>query len=225
MIKIGHRGACGYEPENTIRSFERAIACGVDMIECDVRKCKTGELVIMHDNMVNRTTNGTGFVSKLTLAELQKFDAGKGEKIPTLRETLDVINRKVQVNIEVVQENETQEIAEVLSEYTSQKGWTYSDFLISSYLHEELVKIKKIFPIIRIGALLDGSPLSLAKYGTELGAYSINVWKDYATQELIDDAHKRGLKVILYSVNVPEDIAQKKSWGVDGLFSDFPDRL
>jgi len=225
MLKIGHRGACGYEPENTLRSFRKAIELGVDMIEFDVRKCKTGELVIIHDNMVNRTTNGKGFVSELTFSELRKLDAGKGETIPTLEEVLDTAARNVQVNIEIVQENESDEIARVINSYITNKKWVLTDFLVSSYLHSEVEKIKKSIPEIRIGALLDGAPLTLARYGTELKAYSINVWKDYITQDLIRDAHERNLKVFLHSVNYSEDIKQKKSWGVDGMFSDFPDRL
>lgn len=222
---IGHRGACGYEPENTLRSFRRAIELGADMIEFDVRQCRTGELVIIHDTLVNRTTNGQGFITDLAFDDLRKLDAGKGEQIPLLSEVLDVAQGKVKVNIEIVAPGITDDVMRLVQDYVDNHGWTLDDFLISSYFHPELVRTKKIIPDIRIGALLDGLPLSLAAYGTELKAYSVHVWKDYITHEFIDDAHQRGLKVFLHSVNYPEDIRQKLSWGVDALFTDFPDRF
>src|SRR5690242_11883524 len=95
MQIIGHRGASGYEPENTLASFKEALALGVDMIELDVYVIKTGELVVMHDSTVNRTTNGTGRVEALSLKELRQLDAGAGEKVPLLSEVLDLVNKAV----------------------------------------------------------------------------------------------------------------------------------
>ena len=99
MLKIGHRGARGYAPENTLKSFQKAIELGVDAVELDVQLCKSGELIVMHDDTVDRTTDGSGFVKKLKLKDLKKLDAGMGERIPTLEEVLDLVNRRVKVNI------------------------------------------------------------------------------------------------------------------------------
>src|ERR1700691_2371330 len=99
MLVIAHRGASGYEPENTLASFKKALEIGVDGIELDVHLSKDGNVMVIHDSWVNRTTNGIGRVENKTLKELQKLDAGNGEKIPTLQEVLDVINRKVLINI------------------------------------------------------------------------------------------------------------------------------
>ncbi len=101
FLKIGHRGACGYEPENTLRSFKRALDLQVDMVEFDVYTLAGGEIVIIHDDKVNRTTNGHGYVLDKNFEEIRKLDAGQGEKIPTLEEALDLIDKKCQVNIEL----------------------------------------------------------------------------------------------------------------------------
>ena len=123
MQIIGHRGACGYAPENTHASFERAIELGVGMIEFDVQRCKSGELVVIHDLMVDRTTNGSGYVSELTLDELQKLDAGDGEQIPTLREVLDRVDQRVAVNIEIKAAGIVGGVAAIIDEYVRERKW------------------------------------------------------------------------------------------------------
>jgi glycerophosphoryl diester phosphodiesterase len=117
MQIIGHRGASGYEPENTLRSFQKAIDLGVEMIELDVYTCKSGELVVMHDDKVNRTTNGNGYVFNMTLTELKTLDAGKGEKVPTLVEVFDLINKKIAINVELKGEGTAESTAELIQKY------------------------------------------------------------------------------------------------------------
>jgi len=223
MIIIGHRGACGYEPENTLRSFAKAIDLGVDMIECDVKRCKTGELVIMHDMLVNRTTNGKGYVHELPFTELRKLDAGKGELIPTLSETLDCVNRRAQVNIEMVTEGIAADVAATIEDFVNNKHWSYDDFLVSSYFHEELKRFRKLLPNLRTGVLFEGVPLMLAQFATDLGVYALHTWRDYLPQRFVDDAHARGLRVNCYTVNDKEDVLRMRDMGVDGIFSDVPD--
>jgi len=225
IIKIGHRGASGYEPENTLRSFKKALELGVDMIELDVYICKTGELVVMHDDKVNRTTNGSGYLTEKTYQELQKLDAGKGEKIPTLEQVLDLVDKKIDVNIELKGPNTAKPIAKVIDKYIRQKDWSDQHFLISSFNHRELAEFKKIMPQINIGIPCMGIPYGLVKSAKMLDAYSINLSHELITQELIDDAHKKNLKVFVYTVNDHDDIKKMLSLGIDGIFSDFPDRL
>ena len=133
MLRIGHRGACGYEPENTLRSFNHAIQLGVDIVELDVHICQSGEIMVIHDIKVDRTTNGTGFVGDKTLDELKTLDAGKGEQIPTLQEVLDQINRRVKVNIELKGNSTAKPVLKLLEKYIKEAGWSYNDFLISSF--------------------------------------------------------------------------------------------
>ena len=132
-LKIGHRGAPGYEPENTLRSFEKAISMGVDMVELDVHKCKSGELVVIHDKKVNRTTNKKGFVKNKNLQQLKTLDAGKKEKIPTLKEVLDFINKRVKINIELKGPKTTEAVLKLIEEYINKKKSKYSQFIISSF--------------------------------------------------------------------------------------------
>ena len=101
MLKIGHRGARAYEPENTVSSYKKALELGVDAVELDVRRTKDGEIIVIHDAEVDRTTNGKGLVSQLTLKEIKQFNTEKDQKIPTLEEALDFLDKKVKVLIEL----------------------------------------------------------------------------------------------------------------------------
>ena len=143
-LKIGHRGAPGYEPENTLRSFEKAISMGVDMVELDVHKCKSGELVVIHDKKVNRTTNKKGFVKNKNLQQLKTLDAGKKEKIPTLKEVLDFINKRVKINIELKGPKTTEAVLKLIEEYINKKKWKYSQFIISSFDSRKIKKLSKL---------------------------------------------------------------------------------
>lgn len=225
MVIIGHRGAMGYEPENTLRSFERAISFGVAMIEFDVYALKDGSLVVIHDLKVDRTTNGTGYVIDKTLEEIKMLDAGSGEKIPTLQETLNSINKRVGVNIELKGENTAALVAEVLKEYVENKGWSYEDFLVSSFNHPELQIFKRLMPEIKIGALTSIIPLDYAKYAEPLQAFAIHPAIDFVNKAFVDDAHQRGFKVYVYTVNEADDYAHMKQIGVDGVFTNNPDKL
>jgi len=225
ILKIGHRGASGYEPENTLLSFQKGIDLGVDMIELDVYCCKSGELVVIHDDKVDRTTNGKGYVWDKTLEELQSFDAGKGEKIPTLNAVLDLIDKKVSVNIELKGEGTAKPVSDLINYYVSEKGWTKEMFLVSSFNHPELVKFKKFNLEIKIGALSASIPIDYARFAQDLGAYSVNLCIDFINQNFVDDAHKRGLKVFVWTVNNLDDMNRMKTLGIDGVFSNFPNRI
>jgi len=225
FLKIGHRGACGYEPENTLRSFQKALDLGVDMIELDVYALKSGELIVIHDDKVNRTTNGNGYVMDKTFEEMRSLDAGQGEKIPTLAEVLDLVDKKVQVNIELKGEGTAESVVEIINKYISEKSWSAIDFFVSSFNHVELKKFKDLNPEIRIGALIVGIPLDYAKFGEELKAYSVNLCQEFINQEFVDDAHRRGMKVFVWTVNDLDDIERIKNLGADGIFINYPDRV
>ena len=121
ILSIGHRGACVYEPENTLRSFARALELGADMIEFDVHVCASGEAVVIHDAALKRTTNGLGYVKDKTLEELKTLDAGKGEKIPVLEEVFDLVNKRAGLNIELKSENAPVKVCSVIREYITEK--------------------------------------------------------------------------------------------------------
>lgn len=224
FLCIGHRGARGHAPENTLPSFEKAIELGADWVEFDVYNVED-ELAVIHDLRVDRTTNGSGLVEAHSLAELRKLDAGNGAQIPTLREVLDLIDRRVGVNVELKGENTAKIAAETLTEYVEQHGWCYEDLLISSFNHRELTIARDINPQIPRGALLCGVPHDLAACVDTLEASTLNLALDFVTPELIADGHQRGAKVLVYPVNEPDDITQMRAMGVDGVFSDFPGRI
>ncbi len=226
FLIIGHRGAAGYEPENTLLSFKKAIDLKVDMIEMDVFRCKTGELVIIHDNSVNRTTNGKGLIRELTFKELRSLDAGKGEKIPALTEVLDLLNAKIPVNLELKGENTAGPVSEVLMYYIKEKGWASPDFYISSFNHRLLQEFIALMPEdakVRICPLIYGIPLDLGQFIKTLRAYSVNISSDFIDLKIIDEAHAQSMKVFVYSVNKPREALRMKSLGIDGIFTDYPD--
>jgi glycerophosphoryl diester phosphodiesterase len=224
-MRIGHRGACGYAPENTLLSFKKAIEFNVAMIELDVFCCASGQLVVIHDATLERTTNGQGYVESKTLAELKKLDAGDGEPIPTLAEVCDYVNRRAIINIELKGIGTASAVIALINYYVTEKGWAYTDFVVSSFNHHDILAVKEALPSLFTIALLDGIPVYLASFAHECKADAIGVSKDCITQEYIDDAHARGLKVYVFTVNSIADIQKLKNMNVDGLFSNYPDRV
>jgi glycerophosphoryl diester phosphodiesterase len=225
IIKIGHRGAMGYEPENTLRSFKKALELKVDMIELDVYTLKSGETIVIHDDKVDRTTNGQGYVMDKNFEDIRILDAGKGEKIPTLQEVLDLVSRKVKVNIELKGEKTAVPVTKIINKYIEEKKWKNDDFLVSSFNHVELKEFKKLCPGIKVGALIMAIPEDYASFGEKISAYSINLNYEFINQKFVDDAHKRKLKVFVWTVNDKDDIKKMKALKVDGIFTNFPDRI
>lgn len=224
LIKIGHRGACGYEPENTLRSFSKAIELNVDMIEFDVMQCASGEIVVIHDETVDRTTNGHGRVCDLTLTELKKLDAGKGETIPTLREVLNLVSRRCKVNIEIKDFNIASKVYLIVEDYIKNHDWAPDYFLISSFEFTEIKEFKKFSKNIKT-ELLFYEFADYIKIAQEFNSNFIGIYKDLVNNQLLEDAHKNKIKVLVYTVNDIKEIEFLKNLGVDGIFSDYPDRL
>jgi glycerophosphoryl diester phosphodiesterase len=151
-IIIGHRGAAGYAPENTLSAFDYAIKRGVDMIEFDVWQCASGELVVFHDAKVDRLTDGRGYITSYTLDELQQLTVLGCEKIPTLVEVLDFVDRRVKMYIEIKDSDIAYDILEVIEYYVAHKQWQYDDFLVASFDHTQLNDIKAANRLVSIAA-------------------------------------------------------------------------
>ena len=152
FIYFGHRGARGHEPENTLLSFKKALDSGLKWIELDVYAVGN-ELVVIHDSRLERTTDGAGRVQSSSLEYLRSLDAGKGEKIPYLREVLDLLAAKAGINIELKGVDTAKPVTLLIEKYISEFGWQPEQFMVSSFNHYELKKFKKLSPHIRIGAL------------------------------------------------------------------------
>src|SRR5271154_2195490 len=141
FLCIGHRGAKGLEAENTLRSVRKALDLGVDGVEIDVYLAG-GQLVVIHDDTLERTTNGRGRVEDQSFEYLRSLEAGLGEKIPTLREVFETVNRRAFINIELKGGGTAEPVLELIEEYVNKRGWVREDFLISSFDLHELGKLK-----------------------------------------------------------------------------------
>ena len=151
FLCIGHRGAAGHEPENTLRSIRRALELGVDGVEIDVRFID-GELIVFHDDRLERTTNGRGRIGRQRFAHLRTLDAGEGERIPTLREVFETVDRRAFINVELKGRRTAGPVEALIREFLDEHGWRPEHFLVSSFHRRELRSLAD--PRIRIGLLL-----------------------------------------------------------------------
>ena len=225
LLKIAHRGASAYEPENTLRAFQKAIELNADMIELDVHLCKTGEVIVIHDPTLRRTTNGKGFIKKKTLAEIKSLHSLRNEPIPTLPETLDCINRRAKVNIEIKNKKAVIPVLKIIDEYVLGKGWEYEDFLISSFLYPALQHVRKLNTHLKVGILWNRVPLLWLKKVQAIHAYSLHLPHRKINAKLILKAHQQNIKVIAWTVNRPKNIAKMKELKVDRIISNYPDKI
>lgn len=225
FLKIGHRGAKGHAPENTLASIQKALDFGVDMIEVDVHVCKTGEVIVHHDYKLERTTNGTGYVRKRSLKYIKSLDAGNGEQVPTLCEVLDFIDKRADLNIEIKGKFALGPSLKTVERYVREHGWRYDQFIVSTFTRSKLKKLAKRHPRVRMGALLAYRPFGFVKFAKRIQAYSVHLNINLVSPKLVEDAKRQNLKVFVWTVNEHEDIRRLKEYGVDGMFSDYPDRL
>jgi glycerophosphoryl diester phosphodiesterase len=219
MLRIGHRGARAYEPENTLRSFRKALEIGVDAIEFDVRKNRDNHIVVIHDADVKRTTNGKGLVADLTLKEIKELSTEKSEKIPTLEEALELLDNKVKILIELKEQGYEEK---VLSTIHSKK--VEKNVIIASFLEPALAKTRELDKQIETGLIYAKHPNPI-KAALELKAnYLISLYRFTHTAN-VQKAHENGLKVIVWTINTAEEAAEFVKKGVDGIATDKPDIL
>jgi glycerophosphoryl diester phosphodiesterase len=217
---IGHRGAAGYEPENTLRSFQKAIELGVDWIELDVRRTADGHIVVIHDDTVDRTTNGRGKVAEMTLAEIKRLDAGKGEHVPTLQEVIDLAKGRVKMIIELKLEGLEADVLNAVD----QNG-LFEESLISSFHFYSLRRVKEISPGILTAAIASKLPIEFHRIHNSFLADSIFLRKDIVSRDLVDEAHRDGFLVCVWNVDDSAEVAKYADMDVDFISSNYPDRL
>lgn len=224
FLSIGHRGAAGHAPENTLLSFDTAIRLGAQMVEFDVQRHPSGALLVIHDLRLDRTTNGRGRVADSALDYIRSLDAGGGQQVPTLEETLDLIDARVAVNVELkIADGTADAVAAVLRKYIAD-GWPAEQFLVSSFHLPELENFRAAAPEIPVGVLLGGVPLDWAAAASELEAQSLNLSGEFVDPQLLADARARGLKVYVYTVNERAEMERLRRLGIDGVFTDYPER-
>ena len=224
-LKIGHRGAKGHEPENSLISFQKALEMNVDGIELDVHISSDGVVMVIHDETINRTTNGKGVVNQLALSELKYFRTEKGEQIPTLIEVLDLINKKCLINIELKGNGTAKPVVEIIENYVETKNWNYNHFLVSSFDWNALREVRLLNSKIPIGVLTH-TDLELAQaFAKFINAETIHPYFHLLTKEKTAQLQHEGFDVYAWTVNEAVDIQKIKSFQVDGIITDFPDRI
>ncbi|TKB46686.1 glycerophosphodiester phosphodiesterase [Thalassotalea mangrovi] len=224
MLVFAHRGASGHEPENTLLAIKRALAMQVDAIEIDVHLLADGELIVTHDRWLKSQLKPLKRIRDLTLAQIKLIDVGKGQAAPTLNEVLECINGECLVNIELKAERTVIPMMKVMDEAIARWNFQPSQFLFSSFNHHLLFELKTLNSHLNTGALTASCPLDYASFAQRLNAYSVHIDIDFVNQDFVDDAHRRGLKVFVYTVDNEEDIVEMHHLGVDGIFSNYPTR-
>lgn len=224
MQIIAHRGASGLAPENTLKAIRLALTLGAQAIEIDVQLAD-GELWVFHDRRLERCTDGSGVLTAQSRTYLASLDAGEGEGIPTLWQVMEAIAGQAELHIELKGAQTADEVARLTRRAEAELGFAPTQWVVSSFHHPELARFAALRPDIRLGALTSTIPLTLAKFAAELGAWSLNCDVDFVDQALVQDAHKLGLKVLVYTVDEPSDQAMLAAIGVDGIFTNRPDRF
>jgi glycerophosphoryl diester phosphodiesterase len=222
FLLFGHRGAAGLEPENTLRSFVRAAEVGADGVELDVR-LKEGRLLVCHDDTVNRCTNGSGPLSSLELEQIRNLDAGKGEKIPFLEEVFTTLPESLFINIEIKHTQEIEKTTAAVAEVIA--NFPRVQVLVSSFQHEALECFREHNKMTRVAPLFQKNTNDMLDIAKSLKAWSLNISRKIISTELVEKIHEAGYKTYVYTVNKPQEASRLIDWGVDGLITDFPDRL
>lgn len=220
VLRIGHRGAAGHAPENTVAAIERGIALGVDFVEVDLRRTADGALVVLHDASVNRTTNGRGRIDRLSLCEAKKLDAGNGEGIPTLEEVLATVSGRCGLMLELKVEGTARQVVE-----TVQSAGFSGPVIYASFLHDELTDVRAADPQASLLALFKRAPRASVARATKYETAYVGLQHDTATGRLIDSFHDAGLLVWVYTVDKIGDIRRVLSVGADGVISNMPERI
>lgn len=224
FLNIGHRGAMGHVMENTLPSIQKALDLNVDMIEIDVFVCKSGELVVFHDEVLNSLSSSSGKIEDLTLDEIKQVKLNGGYKIPTLDEVINLIDKRVPLNIELKGKNTAKPTFELLEKYFK-KGFSEEDFIISSFLWDELTIYRSLDDKMSIAVLTDENPLDAIDFAKQVKAKAINPWFKTLTEKQVKKIKQEGFDVYTYTVNETQDIKTMMQWGVDGVFTNFPERV
>ncbi|MEU9086166.1 glycerophosphodiester phosphodiesterase family protein [Streptomyces sp. NPDC048357] len=217
FLTIGHRGVMGVEPENTLRSFVRAERSGMDVIALDLRLSKDGALVAVHDPDVDRTTDGSGAVADLTLAELRELDAGQGERVPVLEEVLDAVRLPLQVSVR------DRATAAVLAELILRRDLT-GRVEVASAEEAVLAEVARLVPGVRTTLYAaPGGTGGLVEQALAAGATTIAADIHLLSLETVESAHAAGLRVTARAVNTLDQLRLARALGLDGAATDLPE--
>ncbi len=224
MLRIAHRGAKGYAPENTLESFEKAMAMGADGIELDVHLSADGRVVVMHDATLDRMTGATGTIAEMEWKSIQAYRVAGNQPIPLLETVIERIGPGFFLNIELKVATATVPLLAIIEAYVA-KGFQYSQFLISSFDWVALREVRERQPKVPIGVLTQ-TDLNLAiAFARSVRAESVHPYFHLLSAQHVREMQEEGFRVYTWTVNEPGDIALVKSYLVDGIISDYTDRL
>ena len=226
-LSIGHRGAKGYVAENTYESINKAIQLGVDGIEIDVFKCASGELVLFHDKDLKELTGESGLIENLTIKELEQFLVQGKYKIPTLKDVLTRIEKPLFVNIELKGLNTAQATSKIIADISRSTSWSLEHFIVSSFNWDELELFRSIDKNTSVGVLVSKS-MSIneaIEFGKKINAQAIHPNFKLLNDKTVKKIKNNGFKIYTWTVNDKDDINFMKRLKVDGIISDYPDRI
>jgi len=231
LLLIAHRGASGHAPENTLAAFRKAVAMGLSFIETDLQLTRDARFVAIHDDTVNRTTNGQGKVHDLTLAEIRRLDAGSwfgsafaGERVPTLEETLEFAKRHDVVFYLELKPGGSWGGEHALIGALRESG-EFARVVVISFDSALVAAVRRVEPTLMTGLLCDGQIDKPVEKTLEIGARQLVIRGDLVTPAMIAEAKRHDLQVICWTVNHPAHLRLLASAGVAGIMSDYPDRL
>jgi glycerophosphoryl diester phosphodiesterase len=214
---VGHRGASGYAPENTILSFQKAIDIGCDRTELDVRLSKDNEIIVIHDAEVNRISDGYGLISEMNLAEIKKINYPENQKIPTLQEVINLCKDKIDLCIELKAKGTSKAVNDIIL-----KNQLLSSVIVVSFDIDLVREIKKLSPDIKVGFLF-------GEYNEEIWNFADSVPLEYICpecsmidKEMVEKAHSLDLKIYTWTVNKKKTYDYLMNLGVDEIATDFP---
>jgi glycerophosphoryl diester phosphodiesterase len=220
VLVIAHRGASGHCPENTIRAIEEAIMLGSDVVEVDLKMTVDGHIVLMHDDFVDRTTNGKGRVDHMTMEQIRELDAGEGEKVPLLSEVLERYEEsKAKFMLDVGNNGFERRLVELV------KSFHFEERTIFSGVHGALALIKSLEPKLMIAPSFGRASREGVLKAVSMGAEIYNCDHRSISRDLVEMAHRSGLQIVVWVVNGIEEMKRMIEMGVDGITTNNPDVL
>jgi glycerophosphoryl diester phosphodiesterase len=228
FIVVAHRGASRAAPENTLASMKKAVEFGADYAECDVFQTKDGEIVLFHDEEMERTTGKEGMIWDYTLAELKEMEVGswfreefRGEPIPTLHEAVQLVKGKIKLNIEIKISGSDPDIAQKVVDIIRSEG-IERECMVTSFEKPVIEKVKKIDPDLITGFIFDEEhPPDIFEGNWEYVCSKRNI----VDEEFVQQAKQKGKKIFVWTVNYPAEMKKLIALGVDGIITDVPDVL
>lgn len=225
FICIAHRGASGHWPENTLLAFQQALAAGARWLELDVHLSADGELVVIHDATLERTTDGDGPVVLQTYEQLRSLNAGLGEKIPRLADVLNLAAGRATVNVELKGVGTGEPVAELLRRRFVAGLLKPAAVLASSLNESELRELAGLLPQVPLALVAKTANRHLWRLANELDVWSLHLKKSSINQDLLAEARAVKRKVLAYTVNDQPQLQRLRDWGVDGIFTDYPEHF